>query len=373
MKLTTDKKLLALATSRTQGAIFERSTGQLGIKAQNSSFEIAATDRNIAIYSQIECETEVPGFAFIQAKLFTDVVRELPPGAVELSTDSSWLWVKGGENKSYTMKLPLVEESTWREAPNTGADVVATLPADRIRYMIEQVQFCVAFESTRNYGAVAYLHKTSPQTLRLVGTDGFRLSYCDISTDIPEGFLTQGICITKRALTELQRMASEGFEFIDLALSTDGTTLIAKVPDYKVFIRLSSVKYPNYVGVLPKTQTAQVEVARAQLQGMAKRVLLASDKSRALQLNISQSALTLSSKSAVGSEGRENFPLSGYSGKDCRIAINGKFLTDVFSTTTSDTLNLQFENEDDPIVIVPTLEPALCRSRHVLVPIKESY
>jgi DNA polymerase-3 subunit beta len=315
----------------------------------------------------------MPGFAFVPAKLFSDVVRELPPGPVEISTDASWLTVKAGEKKSYSMKLPLVEELAWRDAPSTQSTLATKLPAERVRYMIEQVQFCVAHESPRNYGAVAYLHKTDDHTLRLVGTDGFRLSYCDITAESLGDFLPAGICLTKRAITELQRMSCEGFEFIELSLSSDGTTLIAEVPDYKLFIRLSSVKYPNYAGVLPRAQTSHIDVSRTQIQSMAKRVLLAADKTKALQLNISQSSLTLSSKSAVGSEGREDFPLQGYSGKDCRLAINGKFLSDVFSTTTSDMLHLQFENEDDPIVIVPSVEPSSCRSRHVLVPIKESY
>ena len=373
MKLTTDKKLLTLATSRTQGAISERTSGQIGVRAQNGILDIAATDRNIAIYSQIECQTEIPGFAFVPAKLFTDVVRELPPGPVEISTDKAWLTIKAGEKKSYTMKIPLVDELVWRDAPNTSLTAVGKLPAERVRYMIEQVQFCIAHESPRNYGAVAYLHKTDDHTLRLVGTDGFRLSYCDIQLESLGDFLPSGICLTKRAITEIQRMTSEGFEFIEISLSSDGTTLIAEVPEYKLFIRLSSVKYPNYAGVLPRLQSSEVEVSRTQIQSMAKRVLLASDKSKALQLSISQSSLTLSSKSTVGSEGREEFPLTGYTGKDCRLAINGKFLSDVFSTTTSEMLNFQFENEDDPIVIVPSSEPSFCRSRHVLVPIKESY
>jgi DNA polymerase-3 subunit beta len=373
MKMTTDKKLLSLATNRTQGALSERSTGQIGIKAQTDHFELAATDRNLAIYSRIDCLTQEPGFAFVPAKLFSDVVRELPPGPVEISTDASWLTVRAGEKNSYTMKLPLVDELVWRDAPNTNTAITARLPAERIRYMIEQVQFCIAHESPRNYGAVAYLHKVDSETLRLVGTDGFRLSYCDVTADSMENFLPAGICLTKRAITELQRMSSEGFEFIELSLSADGTTLIAEVPDYKLFIRLSSVKYPNYTGVLPKQQASQVVVSRSQVQSMAKRVLLAADKTKALQLNITQSSLTLSSKSSTGSEGREDFPLSGYTGKDYRLAINGKFLSDVFSTTTSDMLHLQFENEDDPIVIVPSIEPSSCRSKHVLVPIKESY
>jgi DNA polymerase III sliding clamp (beta) subunit (PCNA family) len=74
------------------------------------------------------------------------------------------------------------------------------------------------------------------------------------------------------------------------------------------------------------------------------------------------------------SEGRETVPLDDYHGPRFDIAVNGKFLTDVFTTTESDSLNLQFnqESNEDPIVIVPRTEPSDCRSKHVLVPIKQS-
>ena len=74
------------------------------------------------------------------------------------------------------------------------------------------------------------------------------------------------------------------------------------------------------------------------------------------------------------SEGRETVALDDYHGPRFDIAVNGKFLTDVFATTESDNLMLQFnqESNEDPIVIVPRTEPSDCRSKHVLVPIKQN-
>ena len=74
------------------------------------------------------------------------------------------------------------------------------------------------------------------------------------------------------------------------------------------------------------------------------------------------------------SEGRETVPLADYHGPRFDIAVNGKFLTDIFQTTESESLTLHFnqESSEDPIVIVPRQEPQACRSKHVLVPIKQN-
>ena len=59
------------------------------------------------------------------------------------------------------------------------------------------------------------------------------------------------------------------------------------------------------------------------------------------------------------SEGRETVPLMDYHGPRYDIAVNGKFLTDIFTTTGSENVTLHFsqESNEDPIVIVPRQEP----------------
>ncbi len=372
MKFSVSKTDLATATNHLQGAITDRSLAHIGLKTEEHALKLSSTDRLLSIYCQLDCGVSEGGVSFVPAKLFSDVVRELPPGTVKLESVDSWLTITAGDNDQFHMKIPLIDDISWRE-PHLPQDVDrAEITTEKMSYMIEQVQFCIAQESPRNYGAVGYLHSPEGKGLRLVGTDGFRLSYCDIEVDFPSGFFSPGVCVSKRALNELHKICGQGHEKIELILSKDKTTLVAKVPNYEVYIRLSAVKYPNYQGVVPKDQPEFVSVSRNHLQGVARRVLLAADKTRALQLRFSPSSLTLSSKTMGSSEGRESVELEGYKGPDRQLAVNGKFLTDIFSTTNSQQLMLHFNNEKDPVVIKPTEEPACCHSKHILVPIQEN-
>ena len=74
--------------------------------------------------------------------------------------------------------------------------------------------------------------------------------------------MQNGVCLSKRALTEIQSMCNEGFDDLVLAISEDEATIMASVPGYKVFARLSNVKYPNYQGVLPKSEMTNVTLSR---------------------------------------------------------------------------------------------------------------
>lgn len=377
MKLSIAKSFLTAATTRVQGAVTERSLAQIGLKSTNGRLYVSATDRVLAVYSSFEADVQKDGVVFVPARLFSELVRELPDGDVCLEQKAAFLVVTAGGDHPFVMKLPLIDEINWREPPSNSEDFLensAELESAKLSYAIDQVQFTVAQDSPRNYGSVAFMHKPTKESFRLVGTDGFRLSYCEVNQATPDSFLSNGICLSKRALTELHRMCSEGFEKIKISVSNDETTLVAQVPDYQLFIRLSAVNYPNYMGVLPQSTTAGVLVSRGQLQSVTKRVLLAADKSRALQLSFSDSSLTLNSKTMGSSECRETVPLADYHGPKFDIAVNGKFLTDVFSTTSGENVTMKFNesNNEDPIVIIPRNEPAECRSRHVLVPIKQN-
>src|SRR5262249_34981567 len=149
----------------------------IGLKTGADQLEIAAADRILLVFSHIPAQIKSPGMVFIPAKIFSDVVRELPDGAVVLEDSDMNLLITAGKNQEFSMKLPKLKDREWKEQVSIESQNYADLPADKLYYMIDQVQFCVAHESPRNYGSVAFFHKTDMNRLRVVGTDGFRLSY----------------------------------------------------------------------------------------------------------------------------------------------------------------------------------------------------
>ena len=238
--------------------------------------------------------------------------------------------------------------------------------------MLEQVNFCIFQDSPRNYGTIGYLHKDNEKRIKLVGTDGFRLSLCSLDLKTPESFLKNGVCLSKRALSEILKMCHETEENLKISISKDSSTLLASIDNYQLYVLLSAVKYPNYQSVLPKKLGKSLSLSRGKLQNVVKRVLLAADKTKAVQLNFTKTRLTLSSKTLGSSEGREEIAIDGYRGENCTLGVNGKFLTDIFMHAISDDMRISFESEEHPLVFVPKEEPTGCSSQHVLVPIRDS-
>jgi DNA polymerase-3 subunit beta len=370
-QLKIDRNLLNLAMSRVQGAMAERNLAHVGLNAKKGRLYVAAADSALAIYNDFPCDVIKEGTVFVAAKLFSDLARELPDGPIQIERDQSNLKVSAGPNNEFVMKLPITDDIQWREQPVIEYNNTASVPVAKLAYMIEQVGSCVATDSPRNYGTVAYLHRpvADKQHLRLVGTDSFRLSYCDVRIDMPDAFLKTGVSLTKRALSELARLGAEGFETVKISIADDQTTLVAEVPNYQIFVRLSAVKYPNYTSVIPDLRQRGVLMNTNHMKGVARRVLLASDKSRVLQLSFSDASLTLSSKNTANSECKERISLEGYHGTRCDIAINGKYISDIVGVTGAEKMSLQFKDPVEPMVLTPYGEPTDCTTRHILVPI----
>lgn len=380
MQVVIDKEILSTMTSRIHGGLSDKNFSQLGLNAiSEDKLKLCFKDRVMSMFCEGSSKVGKKGTVFVQAKVFADMVRELPAGDVVISCDDETnIVVTAGKRGEFYMRLPLIKDLQWEDEPEFScAGESITLKSSRLSYLIDQVQFCINQESARNYGTVGYLHRPVDDKLRLVGTDGFRLSYCEIVLDetaMKSSFLKQnGICISKRGLSELLAMSNEGFESVTLSIADDYKTLIASVDGYRAYILLSTLNFPNYQGVVPEYKPSTLNVTCQELQSVIRRVLLTSDKNRTVKMLLKRGSLTLSSRNIGNFEGKETFDLDSYDGPSGSLSINGKFLTDIVSSTSSDAINIRFSSEDNdnPVLIVPVSEPKDCFSRHVLVPIKE--
>lgn len=365
---------LQLAANRIVGAIADRNLTFVALRVKNKKLDVAINDQFMAVYSSFPCHADQDGFAFVYAQTFVDVVRELPEGFTTIISKGSSLHILAGEKNQFFMKLPLVETGLWREPDDfSGIDNSIEISSEVLRYMIEQVAFTIDPGCSRVYGTVAHFHRPQgqPDVLRLVGTDSYRLSYCEVRIAMADSFLKEGMSLSKKNLLELEKIASEGFEKVKLSI-VNGKYLVAEVPGFNLFLLLSAVRYPNYAAAIPRLEASTgVLVDREQIRGVARRVLLASDKSRILSLAFDNSELRLSSQTVGSSEGRESIELPDFSGAKCELTVNGKYLSDVFSSVSCDRIALQFKSPKEPFVVVPYGEPTGRKTMHVLVPIDQ--
>ena len=371
MKIQTSKHQLNNATSGIQTSLADKSLAWLGMRTDSGKqLLLTAADWLMSIYHRIDCEVAVDGQAFVPARLFANVVRELPEGTIQLEVDTKSLLVTAGATNEFYFKLPLIEDVTWPEPFALQGETRMNFNAVELAYIIEQVLPSVAAESPRPYAAVGCLHKIETGCLRLVGTDSIRLSYSEMRLEDDCQQFPDNICLSRRALSELVRVCGDGGETTALYVIKDNTILVAESSQRQVFIRLAAVDYPRYMGALPEMATQLVSKAECSaLQTVIRRVLLATDSTRVVRMQFSKNRLLLNANSS--SECQEVLPLDNSLDASYKIDMNGKFILDILATVVSDNVLISFQDSDSPLTIVPEIELPGCSSRHTIPPIQE--
>jgi DNA polymerase-3 subunit beta len=366
---------LAQATNRMQGALSETSLPYVSMLATSSSLQFSATDRSVAVFSATPCAVRESGEVAVPARLLCSIARQLPPGRIRLQKQRNSLQISSMEME-LQMRIPLLEGLSWKEAPEIKEpQAICRISSSKLSFLLGQIQGCLSQDAQQNYAAVAYFHRRGTSGLRVVGTDGFRLSYCEVAVEMSPSFLQgAGVCLSKRGVSELLRMCHEVDGEIELILFESATKLLAKAGEYHLFCSLSAVEYPNYLGVLPKGLSSQVVLSKNDLLQSIKRILLVSDKSNAVVLSFARNQFTLQAKSADASEGKESVAIDFETEKETSLVINGKFLQDALSTLSDAQVVVSFQNEDTPIVLfeAEATGSSMYESKHLLVPIKES-
>lgn len=373
MEFICEQGQLAKAIARFSSVNYDKSVSSIGLRASDSGVSLAAADKILTVYSDCEGVVTSTGEAFLPPKLFVDIIKELPEGPVRFTSEGKWLKITAGSYSQCEMKLPYVEEQSWPKKPDEACFTqVAPLDAATFSYLVEQVMICVNHESSVRYSTVAFLHSPEPGLLRVVGTDGFRLSYAQTKLDVTNPAITKGVCLSKRCLSEILRVCSEGFKSVLLSISEEGRTLRLQVEGCEVFARVSSVAYPSYQAAIPESQPNRVEVPKSGLQSMVKRVLLTSNRHRTVTLHFAPENLRISSTNAGNSEGKESLALQEANVAQTEVSFKGKYLLDICSVSTnSEKLSVEFLDGTAPIIMRPGQGPDHSESLHVLVPMHE--
>lgn len=308
---------------------------------------VKATDLEISAISSHPCEVKKPGTLAIQAKALHDVAKALPESVARLKAGANnRLEVTSGGSSFRLAGLPA--EDYPAIATSEGLEY---WPVDRqaLRSGLECVTHAMSNDASR-YNLNGVYFDLNNDGLDLVATDGHRLSTTRLN-----GFpcpKTVGFIVGRKAATELKKLLAEetsapgeiAFNANSISYKRQGMTFVARLVDGS---------FPDYTQVVPKYEDEGAVLARSSMIDLLKRVLLlASDKSSAVNMDIKEGALTVSTRNPDMGEATETLAVQ-YTGKDFSIALNGQYLLDAIFANDCAALHLQFADDMSPVVLKP--------------------
>lgn len=353
MKLEIDKKDLLGLIGKTQNIVEKRNTMPILInvllEADQNTLKVFATDLEVSLTDQVKVQVHQTGKVAVSAKSLFDIAKELSEGPITLiKKENNWLEIKQGK---YTSKIVGISSEEYPIFPTYNSQGFINIDAQVLKEMIDKTIYSVSNDETR-YHLNGVFFELSPQGgIKMVATDGHRMSLVSKPLSEIKVAATQGVIIPRKGLHEIKKIL-EGIEGnVDIAI--EGSQFVLKHSSTILMIRLIEGKYPNYQQFIPPNLPQKVMIERESFLTSLKRVsLLANAKSKAVLLNLSNGKMEISSNNPELGDAKEEIEVE-YKGADLKIGFNAKYMTDILTSMEQDKIDFELNDHISPGLIRP--------------------
>jgi DNA polymerase III subunit beta len=315
------------------------------LDAHDGVLEVTGTDLDVAIRVRIErVDVASDGRVLVNAARFQQILRELVGDQVEIETDErAGCIISTGDSRFHVMGE---EPEDFPELAAWKGDNAFQLPAAQLCEMIRRTHFAAHPEKTR-YAMNGILIDLKESRLRLVATDGKRLSMCE--RPIPPVKAPIFVVVPTKGMTLLQRVVGSAEEHVEV--SVEPAQVQFRTAHATVMARLIEGHFPPYEDVLPKNHDKKLTLPREGfLSALRRAALLATKDSQAVRFRFAREGLELTARVPEVGESRVQFPLD-YPFDELQIGFNPGFFADVLKVIGTTEFTLQLKDTRSAAVI----------------------
>ena len=360
MEVSVRREDLARGLHQLQGVV-ERRTPQpvlanVLLECGDGSIAITATDMEVGIRGQVKAQIKKPGSITVSARKLYEITREVTAEEITLRVASpGWVEILAGRSKFKIVSLDPKEFPELSFA-STGTEAShITVAAGLLREAIDKTIFAVSTDDARFNLSGVYVEKADTGALRMVATDGHRLAMIDRT--LKSFDMKKGVIMPRKGLAEVRKLLDTA-EDTDVTLSIGERDVQVHTADVSFFMRLVEGEFPDYRQVVPGPPQVKVTVNRDDLLAAVRRILLlASDRSHGIKMQLGKGLLELSASNPEQGEATEDLEVS-YMGDVLTVGFNGRFLVEVLNAhAAGDMLELGLNDEVGPGLLRGAQDP----------------
>jgi DNA polymerase-3 subunit beta len=223
--------------------------------------------------------------------------------------------------------------------------------ANDLKRLIEKTRFAISTEETRYYLNGIYLHPATQDgapTLRAVATDGHRLAQAELP--LPAGADGMpGIILPRKTVHELHRLIESSETMLTVGVSASKARF--EIGTVTLTTKLIDGTFPDYARVIPKANDKLLKVRNGEFVAAVDRVsTIASDRGKAVKLNLGDGRLVLSVNNPEGGSATEELA-ADYSSGALEIGFNARYLLDIAGQIESESAEFLLADPGAPTVV----------------------
>lgn len=345
MRLTVDRtvlvdKLNILARGASTRSALPVLSGVL-LQAAAGRLDLFATDMELSIKATLATSVDQDGDIVVPARLFTDVVRNLPSDTVSLEAGESALRITAGRAEYSLNSWPA------SDFPQTSSfDMGGSLRIGRGPFVetLGKVGRAASRDETRPI-LTGVLLSLAGKTLKMVATDSYRLAVKETILESEIAGEVQAI-VPVKALSEVARLATAlGDGTVDISIGENQALfrLADEKGDVYVASRLIDGQFPNYRQLIPESFDHEVRLGKDLVTAAARRTSLLAQRNAPLRLTFSSGKLTMRALTQDVGQAEESLDIP-YDGDEFEIGFNPVYLIEGIEAVDEDDVKLRFTN-----------------------------
>ncbi len=348
---TTNAKLLG-PLQQVTGIVERRHTlpilSNVLVTTSGKQAEFLATDLEVQITSKAELDGVAEGSVTAGARKLYDILRSLPEDAeVSLEAKENRMVVRAGKSRFNLQTLPAADFPRMVEAKD--ASKTLTLPQKALRDSLQLVQFAMAVQDIRYY-LNGVLFSVDGETLRVVATDGHRLSYASRSLGADHGSVEA--ILPRKTVLELIKLLGETDDPVSLEIGSNQARF--SFGGIEIVSKIVEGQCPDYPKLIPTTHKNRVTLDRATLaQSLNRAAILSNEKIRGVRLVFTKDSLAIICTNNEQEEAEEGLAVE-YDGEPLDIGFNISYLLDVLNHVDSSTVTVAMgDSNSSALVQIP--------------------
>jgi len=351
MKFTIDKQKLLEKLLLVQGIAERRATmpilPHVLLDCKENILKITATDLETTLTTWTDANIEEESSVAVPARKLFEIIRELSDGPIQVEEiKNNWLELT---TNSGNYKIAGLPGDDFPIVPEAATDDLFSIESSVLDDLISKTIYCVSADDLRRNLSGIYFEKNGQNNLRLVATDGHRLSLVEnvLSSDIR---LSNNVLVPRKAVAELRKILKQGES---VQIGSEINFFITVGEDMILFSRLIDADFPDYKQVIPEETEFQLQLDKNMFLSALKRVcIFSSEKTKSVKITFEKNLLTLTSVSPEVGEAKESFE-ANYDGEVKEIGFNGNYLIDALEAIDEEGVTFGISDELSPTQLKP--------------------
>src|SRR5271163_1998195 len=216
MEFVIDRVAFLNSLGLVQGIVERRNTvpilGHVLLEAEGNRLQLSATDLEVGLRTEVECEASDKGSLTLSARKLFEVVREAEGDKLALKAlDNDWFELKCGRARFKMMGLdprsfPAMPAQS--ASPGDGKSKgTLKIASEILAAMVDRTIFAVSPDEARYNLSGVFIESPEPGVVRMVATDGHRLSMID--REVAGFTMAGGAIIPRKGLAELRKLLDQ--------------------------------------------------------------------------------------------------------------------------------------------------------------------